>query len=77
MKDIIKSALNNVKYGLKHGIIKKKDLKLLPEEFGGNGKDYNFYFIVYAEKEDPFGNKVHRKKDKNGRTIHWVPEIQK
>jgi endonuclease-8 len=67
----------NVKYGLKHGIIKKKDLKLLPEEFGGNGKDYNFYFIVYAEKEDPFGNKVHRKKDKNGRTIHWVPEIQK
>lgn len=38
----------------------------------------NFYkqFKVYGQEKDPFGNSVLKSKDKNGRTIHWVKEIQ-
>ena len=32
---------------------------------------------VYNRKEDPFGNKVETFKDKERRTVHWVPAIQK
>jgi len=36
-----------------------------------------FQFKVYQLKHDPFGNKVHNDEIIKGRTIHWVPEIQK
>jgi formamidopyrimidine-DNA glycosylase len=35
-----------------------------------------FELMVYARKTDPLGNTVKTKKDKTGRTIHWVPEVQ-
>jgi endonuclease-8 len=68
----------DVKLGLKYNILSEKDLKYFPKTPTYiEGSDYNFDFVVYGRKEDPLGNKIHRKKDKNGRTIHWVPEIQK
>jgi len=66
----------DVELGLKHNILSKKDLKYFPQTHRQDNK-YVFDFVVYGQKKDPLGNEVHRKKDKNGRTIHWVPEVQK
>ena len=62
----------NVKLGIKIGIIKKKDLTLLPEKYGANGKDFNRYFVVYGQEKDPFGKQIFRIKDSHGRTIHTI-----
>lgn len=42
------------------------------------GKDgtFSFEFKVYQKKVDPLGNKVKTEKTKDGRTTHWVPELQ-
>lgn len=39
----------------------------------------SFYqkFKVYGQKLDPFGRVVHTFKALDGRTVHWVPEVQK
>ena len=42
----------------------------------GNEGEYSFDFAVYQKKKDPEGNKVVMEKTKDGRTSHWVPEIQ-
>lgn len=34
-------------------------------------------FVVYGNKTDPIGNPVIREETKDGRTTHWVKEIQK
>jgi formamidopyrimidine-DNA glycosylase len=36
-----------------------------------------FEFEVYGKREDPQGNRVIREKTRDGRTTHWVPEIQR
>lgn len=33
-------------------------------------------FVVYGKKFDPLGNKVIREETADGRTTHWVPEVQ-
>jgi formamidopyrimidine-DNA glycosylase len=42
-------------------------------EFG----NFVFDFEVYSRKEDPLGNQVVRESTKDGRTTHWVPQIQR
>ena len=36
----------------------------------------NFELLVYARRTDNDGNVVKTAKDKTGRTIHWVPDVQ-
>jgi len=38
---------------------------------------YEAAFKVYSRKTDPLGHAVHTYKNKEGRTVHWVPEVQK
>jgi formamidopyrimidine-DNA glycosylase len=38
--------------------------------------DFIFEFEVYSKKEDPFGNEVVKETTKDGRTTHWVPQLQ-
>ena len=44
-----------------------------------NGKigEFSQRFAVYGQKVDPAGNVVIKEKTKDGRTTHWVPEVQK
>lgn len=42
----------------------------------GNRGDQVDFLEVYGMTHDPHGNPVERKKDKNGRTVWWVPQVQ-
>ncbi len=42
----------------------------------GNRGDQVDHLEVYGKAEDPRGNPVERKKDRNGRTVWWVPGVQ-
>ena len=42
-----------------------------------NGGLYSRRFAVYGQDADPHGNKVIREKTPEGRTTHWVPELQR
>lgn len=44
-----------------------------------NGKkgNHEFKLKVYCKEFDPYGRKVVRETTKDGRTTHWVPEVQK
>ena len=41
-----------------------------------DGSKGNFERVVYGKERDPYGNEVVRNVFKDGRTTHWVPEIQ-
>ena len=43
----------------------------------GDVGQYSSRFAVYSCKEDPLGNPVVREKTKDGRTTHWVPNLQR
>lgn len=43
----------------------------------GEQGSFVFEFEVYAQKEDPLGNPVVREETLDGRTTHWVPEVQR
>ena len=43
----------------------------------GNRGDQVDFLEVYGMTHDPHGNPVERKKDKSGRTVWWVPQVQK
>lgn len=43
---------------------------------GGDGQ-YTRFFLVYNQAQDPHGNTVTREEAEDGRTIHWVPAVQK
>ena len=45
--------------------------------FNGESGEYGERFIVYNQKQDPLGNPVIKEKTRDGRTTHWVPEVQK
>jgi DNA-formamidopyrimidine glycosylase len=47
--------------------------------YGADGTKgtYSSKFLVYNQKLDPYNNKVVKTKTPDGRTTHWVPEIQK
>jgi formamidopyrimidine-DNA glycosylase len=42
-----------------------------------NGIAGQYQYLVYMKKKDSLGNPVTSEKCKDGRTIHWVPNIQK
>ncbi len=46
--------------------------------YGGDGErgDQVDFLEVYGKITDPDGRAVSRRKDKNGRTVWWVPEVQ-
>jgi len=46
----------------------------LPDGSQGN---FRFYFQVFGKRRDELGNLVIREKTPDGRTTHWVSEIQK
>jgi len=43
----------------------------------GSSGTYSSRFLVYNQKRDPFNNEVVKTKTPDGRTTHWVPELQK
>lgn len=47
--------------------------------YGADGSKgtYSSRFLVYNQKNDPYNNKVIKTDTPDGRTTHWVPEIQK
>ncbi len=47
--------------------------------YGADGSKgtYSSRFLVYNQKTDPFDNEVIKTKTPDGRTTHWVPEVQK
>jgi DNA-formamidopyrimidine glycosylase len=45
--------------------------------FEGEIGEYSQRFLVYNQKTDPHGNPVIKEKTKDGRTTHWVPNIQR
>lgn len=45
-------------------------------QVNGDSGDFVFEFEVYAQKQDPLGNLVVREETLDGRTTHWVPELQ-
>ena len=47
------------------------------KDFFGESGDYSNKFMVYNQKLDPDGNEVVKEKTPDGRTTHWVPEIQR
>ena len=45
--------------------------------FYGEAGDASQKFAVYGRKNDPQGRGVIKEQTKDGRTTHWVPEVQK
>jgi len=47
--------------------------------YGADGSKgtYSERFLVYNQKIDPYNNKVLKEETPDGRTTHWVPQIQK
>lgn len=47
--------------------------------YGADGSkgNYSSKFLVYNQKQDPYNNNVIKTKTPDGRTTHWVPEVQK
>ena len=46
------------------------------ENFDGSSGEYAQRFLVYNQKRDPNGNVVIKEKTPDGRTTHWVPNVQ-
>ena len=47
------------------------------KDVDGNPGTATLEFMVYGLKKDPLGHKVIKEKTDDGRTTHWVPNIQK
>jgi formamidopyrimidine-DNA glycosylase len=43
----------------------------------GDAGQYTQHFLVYNQAQDPHGNPVTKEEAEDGRTIHWVPAVQK
>ena len=69
---MIWKARKIIKDSYNQGGASRRDYK----KVNGDEGVFQYNFKVYAQKEDPLGNKVIREKTKDGRTTHWVPEIQ-
>jgi len=46
------------------------------QDFDGNSGKYTRRFAVYNQDVDPIGNQVIKERTSDGRTTHWVPEVQ-
>ena len=42
----------------------------------GSKGGFSERFLAYGRKTDPEGNEVVRRRDANGRTVHWCPAVQ-
>ena len=47
------------------------------QSFDDKPGSYTQKMVVYGQKTDPEGNTVIKEKTDDGRTTHWVPEVQK
>ena len=70
--NIFKITLEKIKRSYKAGGASIRDYS----DIKGTDGNYSFNFAVYQKKKDPIGNKVIMEKTKDGRTSHWVPELQ-
>ena len=43
----------------------------------GTPGEFSFHFLVYGQRLDPEGREVIRELTPDGRTTHWVPEVQR
>lgn len=55
----------------------KVDKRIFPDYHPDIKPSKTFRFKVYQQKTDPKGNPVKRDEILKGRTIHWVPKVQK
>jgi formamidopyrimidine-DNA glycosylase len=69
---ICQQAINIIAEAYKHG---GATIKTYSDLYGNVGTFFD-QFKVYGKKTDPDGHPVLRVKDKNGRTLHYVPEVQ-
>jgi hypothetical protein len=60
-----------------HYIYTLEDLKRWQQKILDNPDKYMDSWNVYQQKTDKLGNYVRTHKSKNGRTTHWVPNVQK
>lgn len=70
--EIFNITLEKIKKSYKAGGASIRDYS----DIRGQEGKYSFNFSVYQKKQDPLGNKVIMEKTKDGRTTHWVKEIQ-
>ena len=70
---IRKNIENVIRTSYKHGGATIKSF------YGADGTkgEYSSRFLVYNQKVDPYNNKVVKTNTPDGRTTHWVPEVQK
>ena len=47
------------------------------QSFDDKSGSYTQKMVVYGQKHDPEGNPVIKEKTDDGRSTHWVPEVQK
>ncbi len=71
--NIFKITLEKIKRSYKAGGASIRDYS----DIKGRDGEFSFNFAVYQKKKDPLGNKVIMEKTKDGRTSHWVQEVQK
>ena len=72
-KKIFEAIKKVSKESLSWNGMSKSDFK----DLDGKEGDYEKFLKVYCRDKDPLGNKVERIKTKDGRTTHWVPNLQK
>lgn len=71
-KRIYKAILRIGKDSLNWGGMSKSDYR----DIDGKKGDFEKLLRVYCKSKDPLGNKIETIKTKDGRTTHWVPELQ-
>lgn len=72
MLEIFQITLDKIKLSYKSGGASVRDYS----DIKGKEGTFSFTFAVYKKKKDPLGNKIVMEKTKDGRTTHWVPELQ-
>ena len=70
--EIFQITLDKIKLSYKSGGASVRDYS----DIKGKEGTFSFTFSVYKKKKDPLGNKIVMEKTKDGRTTHWVPELQ-
>jgi formamidopyrimidine-DNA glycosylase len=70
--EIFEITLKKINESYKSGGASVRDYS----DIKGKEGTFSFTFAVYKKKKDPFGNKIVMEKTKDGRTTHWVPELQ-
>ena len=72
LKDIYDAAKKISKSSLEWKGMSKRDFR----DIDGTKGDFEKMLRVYCREKDPNGYKVVKEKTKDGRTTHWVPDLQ-